>query len=218
MRAFYPRYHERPERLDGIRRGLEEALKTDPHVDNLVALAQVSFTWGDIRATSRDQKVAAYERGRQVAKRALEADPKNVRAHFWYATNTARVAQSLWEVRSLFLLLTVRDEVRMILDLDPKYAPVYALAGNTYAELPGIFGGDLGKAEAMFRKGLALDPRFTAMRLGLGKSLIRQGRVAEGRRELQAVLDEKEPRYPADWTLKDTKEAGEALQSLRGTP
>jgi hypothetical protein len=28
--------------------------------------------------------------------------------------------------------------------------------------------------------------------------------VAEGRRELQAVLDEREPRYLADWTLKDS--------------
>jgi hypothetical protein len=98
LRAFYPRYHERPERLDEIRRGLEEALKTDPHVDNLSALAQVCFTWGDIRATSRDQKLAAYERGRQVARQALEATPRHVAAHFWYATNTARLAQTLWEV------------------------------------------------------------------------------------------------------------------------
>jgi tetratricopeptide (TPR) repeat protein len=218
MRAFYPRYHERPERLDEIRRGLEEALKTDQHVDNLSTLAQVCFTWGDIRATSRDQKVAAYERGRQVARQALEASPRNVAAHFWYATNTARLAQTLWELRSLFLLLTVHEEVRIVLDLNPKYAPIYALAGNIYYDLPGVIGGDLDKAEALFRKGLELDPRFTQMRLGLGKTLIKKGRVAEGRRELQAVLDEREPRFLADWTLKDSREARETLGSLQGKP
>ncbi len=218
MRALYPRYHERPERLDEIRRGLEEVLTTDPHVDNLLALAQVSFTWGDIRATSRDQKIAAYERGREVARRASDANPRNVAAHFWFATNTARLAQTLWEVRSLFLLLAVREEVRILLDLDPRYAPAYALAGSIYYELPGVFGGDFGKAEAMFRKGLELDPRFTEMRLGLGNTLIKTGRVTEGRRELQAVLDEKEPRYRADWTLKHSVEARRLLRSLGGNP
>ncbi len=218
MRAFYPRYHERPERLDEIRRGLEEDLKTDPHVESLLALAQVCFASGDIRATSRDQKVAVYERGRQAAKRALEASPENVAAHFWYATNGARLAQTLWEIRSLFLLLTVREEIQIVLELNPKYTPVYALAGNIYYELPGVLGGDLTKAEAMFRRGLELDPRFTEMRLGLGKSLIKMGRVTEGRRELQSVLDEKEPRYLADWTLKDSKQAREVLRSLAGNP
>jgi hypothetical protein len=42
------------------------------------------------------------------------------------------------------------------------------LAGTIYYDLPGV-RGDLDRAEALFRKGLELDPRFTHMRLGLGK-------------------------------------------------
>ena len=84
-----------------------------------------------------------------------------------------------------------------------------------YAEVPGLFGGDLDKSEEMFRKGLELDPKYTGLRVGLAKTLVKKKRVDEARRELRAVLDEKEPRNLADWTLKDSKQARELLDSLK---
>jgi tetratricopeptide (TPR) repeat protein len=210
------RYHEEPSRLDKIRAGLEEAVKTDSQIANLVALARVSFIWGDIRARTADDKLDAYDRGRQVAKRAVELEPKNVPAHFWFAINSGRWAQTKGVLRSLFLLPTLKEEIQIILDLDPQFTPVYALAGTVYYEVPGVFGGDLNLAEEMFRKGLAQDPKFAAMRVGLGKTLIKKGRIAEARRELQAVLDEKAPSNLADWTLRDSKEARALLESIKG--
>jgi hypothetical protein len=59
------------------------------------------------------------------------------------------------------------------------------------------------------------DPRFTAMRVGLGKALIKLGRVTEAQRELQTVLDEKAPSDPADWAMRDTREARELLDALK---
>jgi tetratricopeptide (TPR) repeat protein len=208
-------YHHDPTRLDYIRDGLEEAVKTDSRVENLVALARVSFIWGDIRATTNDQKLAAYDRGRQVAKRAVELAPSNVGAHFWYALNTARWGQTKGIVRSLFLLPVVQEEIQTILRLDAKFTPVYALAGNVFYEVPGLMGGDLTKAEEMFRKGLEQDPQFTAMRVGLAKTLLKLGRVPEAQRELQTVLNEKAPSNPADWALRDTREARELLEALK---
>ena len=209
-------YHHDPTRLDSIRDALEQTIKTDSRVENLVALARVSFIWGDIRATSDDQKLAAYDRGRQVAKRVIELEPQNIEGHFWYAINTARWGQTKGVVRSLFLLPTVQEEIQVILKLDPTFTPVYALAGNVLYEVPGLLGGNLEKAEEMFRKGLEQDPQFTAMRVGLGKTLLKLGRVAEAQRELQAVLDEKAPSNPADWQLRDAREARELLKSLKG--
>ncbi len=208
-------YHNDPSRLDHIRDGLEQTIKTDSHVENLVALARVSFIWGEIRAMTDDQKLAAYDRGRQIAKRVTELEPMNVQAHFWYALNTAQWGQTKGVVRSLFLLPSVQEEIKTILQLDPQFTPVYALAGHVFYEVPGLLGGDVKKAEEMFRKGLEQDPRFTAMRVGLGKTLIKLGRVAEAKRELQAVLEEKAPSNPADWALRDAKEARELLESLK---
>ena len=209
-------YHHDPTRLDAIRHGLEQTIKTDSRVENLVALARVSFIWGDIRAATDDQRLDAYERGGQVAKRAVELEPRHVEARFWYALNTACWGQTKGVVRSLFLLPRVQEEIRVILQLDPTFTPVYALAGHVFYEVPGLLGGDLKKAEEMFRKGLEQDPQFTAMRVGLGKTLVKLGRVAEARRELQAVLDEKAPSNPADWQLRDSREAREVLESLKG--
>lgn len=215
VRAFSSRYHEHLRRLDTIREELERATRADADVDDLVALAQVCFIWGDIRATTAEQKLDAYEEGRAAAKRAVELDPKNPAAHFWYATNAARWGQTKGVLRSLFLLPTVNEEIRTVLDLDPGFTPVFALAGNVLYEVPALLGGDLHKAEQMFRQGLEQDPKFTGMRVGLAKALIKQGRIIEARRELHAVLDEKDPRNLAEWVMKDSKEARALLQSLR---
>ena len=216
LESFATRYHEDPPRLDKLREGLAQAVKADPRVENLVALARVCFIWGDIRAADRDQKLEAYDQGREAARRAVELDPKSAAAHFWYGTNTGRWGQTKGVLRSLFLLPTVQEEIQTVLSLDPKFPAVYSLAGNVYYEVPGLLGGDLNKAEEMFKKGLELDPKFTSMRVGLAKALIKKGRIAEARRELEAALAEKEPRNLADWTLKDSKQARELLESIKG--
>ena len=68
------------------------------------------------------------------------------------------------------------------------------------------------------RTGLELEPTFTSMRVGLAKILMKKGRVAEARKELEAVLAEKVPHNLADWTMKDSVEAQELLDSLRTRP
>ncbi len=216
VRALAARYHEDPARIDALRAALTQAAQTDPQVDNLLALAQISFLYGEIRAKSPEERLDAYEQGRQAAKRAAEAAPKNARAHFWYATNAGRWGQTKGVLRSLFLLPEVKRGMETALDLDPRFPPAYSLAGTVYYEVPGLFGGDLEKSEALFRKGLEVDPRFTGLRVGLARTLIKRGRPAEAKRELQAVLDEKAPSNVADWTLKDSREARALLDALGG--
>jgi tetratricopeptide (TPR) repeat protein len=215
VRASAATYDQNPAQLDTLRTSLTEAARTDPSLDSLLALAHICFAWGDNRARTPDEKLEAYQQGRQAAKRAIELAPTSVLAHFWYGTNTARWGQIKGVVRSLFLLPTVKREIDTVLALDPTFAPGYALAANVYYEVPPLLGGDLDRAEQMFRKGLALAPRFTAMRVGLAKTLIKKGHLPEARKELQAVLDEKAPDNLADWTTKDSKRARELLESLR---
>jgi len=126
------------------------------------------------------------------------------------------VSRTVWLSGAvLFILPTVKQEINTILALDPELPPAYSLAGNVYSEVPGPLGGDVETAERMFRKGLELDPRFTSLRVGLAKVLIKQGRLAEARQEIQHILDEKHPESPADWTMKDTTRARALLDTLR---
>jgi tetratricopeptide (TPR) repeat protein len=216
VRALASRYHEDPARIDALRAAMTRAAESDPQVENLLALAQIAFLAGDIRATTAEDKLAAYEQGRQAARRAAELAPRSARAHFWYATNAGRWGQTKGVLRSLFLLPEVKRGMETALELDPRFPPAYVLAGTVYYEVPGLFGGDLETSEALFRRGLEVDPRFTGLHLGLARTLIKRGRIAEARRELEAVLGEKAPANLADWTLKDAPQARALLASLKG--
>jgi len=215
LQAFSTRYHENPKKIDQLKAALEKAAETEPDSDTLLALAQVCFMYGDVRATTEDAKLAAYDRGRQAAKRAIELAPKSAPAQFWYGTNTGRWGQTKGIMRSLFLLPTVKEAMQTALALDPGYAPAYALGGSIYYEVPGYAGGDLDRSEAMFRKGLELAPRDTNMRLGLARTLLKKGHTADARRELEAVLGEKAPSNPADWTIKDVPQAKAILAEIK---
>jgi tetratricopeptide (TPR) repeat protein len=218
VRGLTGRYHENPPRIDALRPLMAQAAQADPSVDNLLALAQIAFLYGDVRAQGTETKLDAYEQGRQAARRAAEIAPRNARAHFWYATNAGRWGQTKGVLRSLFLLPEVKRGMETALELDPRFPPAYVLAGTVYYEVPGLFGGDLERSERLFRAGLEVDGRFTGLRVGLARTLIKRGRVPEARRELQAVLDEKAPSNAADWTLKDSPEARRLLADLPARP
>src|SRR5690349_6170815 len=157
-RALIARYHEDQANIDRARDLLEAALSKDRQVETMVMLSYVQFLWGDLRAKNDDDKLAAYDHGRQAGERAGGPAPKNPRAH--------------------------------------------SLAGNVYMTLPRIAGGDAARAEEHFKKGLAIDPRFTVLRVDLARLYIATGRNGEARQELTRVLDERAPRIMADWTVR----------------
>ena len=181
-----------------------------------MTLSYVYFLVGEVRATTADDKLAAYDKGREIGKRAVELAPRDPEAHVWYGINTGRWGQTKGIMRSLFLLPTVREEVDATLALDPRNLRALALSGNVFFEVPRIAGGDREKAEQQFRKALEIDPHFTVARVDLARVLIAAGRHADARRELQRVIDERQPNNIADWTVKDLPRARELLESIKG--
>ena len=200
-RALVASYHEDPTTIERARDLLEAALARERQPDTLVTLSFVYFLIGEVRATTADDKLAAYDKGREIGKRAVELAPRNPEAHVWYGINTGRWGQTKGIMRSLFLLPTVREEVDATLALDPRNLRALALSGNVFFEVPRIAGGDREKAEQQFRKALEIDPHFTVARIDLARVLIATGRQADARRELQRVIDERQPNSIADWTV-----------------
>src|SRR5713101_2039159 len=184
------------------------------------ARALVARYHEDARALDRardllDEKLAAYDRGRELGKRAVELAPKSHDAHIWYAINTARWGETKGILRSLFLLPTVKEEIRILLELNPRSVRAHVLAGNVFLEVPGFAGGDRAKAEEHFKKALEGDPRFTGARLDLARVYIADTRYADARRELQRVINETTPTIVADWTVKDAPRARKLLESIK---
>jgi len=214
-RALVARYHEDPTALDRARALLDAALARDRKVETMAMLSYVQFLIGDVRATTAEDKLAAYDRGREIGKRAVELAPKSPDAHLWYAINTARWGETKGVLRSLFLLPTIREELGILLELDPRSVRAHILAGNVLLEVPGFAGGDRTKAEVHFKKALEIDPRFTNARVDLARVYIADARYADARRELQRVVDETSPSVVADWTVKDAPRAKKLLESIK---
>jgi tetratricopeptide (TPR) repeat protein len=214
-RRLIARYHEDPRRLDQARALLEKELTRDRQVELMALLSRVYFLIGEVRATTDEDKLAAYARGREIGQRAVELAPRSEDAHVWYAINTGRWGQTKGVMRSLFLLPTVREELDVIFAINPRSVRGHALAGNVLFEVPPLVGGDRKKAEEHYRKGLEIDPRFTVLRVDLARLLIAAGRQAEARRELERVVSETAPTSPADWTIKDLPRARTLLESLK---
>ena len=214
-RALVARYHQDPAALDRARDLLDAALAKDRKVETMAMLSYVQFLIGDVRAATPEDKLAAYDRGREIGKRAVELAPKSHDAHLWYAINTARWGETKGVLRSLFLLPTIREELGILLELDPRSVRAHILAGNVFLEVPGFAGGDRAKAEEHFKKALEIDPRFTNARVDLARVYIADARYAEARRELSRVVNETSPSVVADWTVKDAPRARKLLESIK---
>jgi len=214
-RALVARYHEDATALDRARDLLDAALAKDRKVETMAMLSYVQFLIGDVRATTAEDKLAAYDRSREIGKRAVELAPKSHDAHLWYAINTARWGETKGVLRSLFLLPTIREELGILLELDPRSVRAHILAGNVLLEVPGFAGGDRVKAEEHFKKALEIDPRFTNARVDLARVYIADARYADARRELSRVVNETRPSVVADWTVKDAPRARKLLESIK---
>ena len=207
-------YHEAPQRIDDVRTALEAHITGNEDVPHLVAAARANFLWAEFRAPNTTEKIAGYERGRELADRARQLAPRDPGAHFWWAVNTGRWSEAKGAWRALSLLRSLRQEVELVLELDPGYVDAYAFLGTMYRRLPWFLGGDNARAETMYRKGLELDPAYTGIRVGLAKTLIATGRAGEARGELQRVINEKAPRNRAQWALENAPEATKLLEGL----
>jgi tetratricopeptide (TPR) repeat protein len=208
-------YHEDPTRIDRARDLLERALARDRQVETMIALSRIYLLVGEVRATTADEKLTAYDRGREVGKRAIELAPRNEDAHFWYTANTGRWGQTKGVMRSLFLLPTMREEVDTLMALNPRSARTHNVAANLMFEVPGVLGGDRAKAEEHWTKGLGLDPHYTVLRVDYAQMLVAAGRHDDARRQLQSVLDEREPTNRADWIVRDAPRARKLLESIK---
>ena len=211
VEAVATQHHRDPGSLVTLRERLEREAADDPTRDCLLALARLWFITGS-QVSGSAAKLEAYARARDLGRRALALDPGSAAAQFWLTASTARWGHTQGVMQSLSLLGEVRRGVDRVLELDPRFTRGYALAGHFAFELSPLLGGNATRAEEMFRKGLALDPHFTSMRVGLAKSLLRQGRIDEARAELERTLAEATPTNEADWTLEDAPEARRYLE------
>jgi tetratricopeptide (TPR) repeat protein len=216
-RAMLRQYQDDPARIDRARDLLEAHLARGGAADvpTLLALARAWFLFGEERAKTDDDKVAAYARARDYAKRAIELAPNDADAHLWHAITLGTWSQAKGLLRSTLALRDLRREVDIVLRLDPNNIEAHIMAGSIARELPVLLGGDAKEAEEHFKTAQRLDPKLTGVRIELAQLYINMGRYAEARQQLQSVLAERAPTDRPRWTLKEAPRARQMLESIR---
>ena len=217
-RTMLREYQDDPGRIDRARDLLEAHVARGGGADlaTLMALTRAWFLFAEERAKSEDDKVAAYGKARDYAKRATELAPKDADAHLWYAITLGSWSQAKGLLRSALGLRELRKEVDTVLRLDPDNIEAHIMAGSIARELPAVLGGDRQDAERHFKTAQRLDPRLTGARLELAQLYVNMGRYAEAQRELEALLAERAPTDRPRWTTKEAPRARKMLESIRG--
>lgn len=216
-RAMLRQYQEDPARIDRARDLLEAHVAKGGAADvpTLLALARAWFLFGEQRAKTEEDKIAAYAKARDYAKRATELAPDNAAAHLWYAITLGTWSQAKGLLSSALALRNLRKEVDIVLRLDPDNIEAHIMAGSIARELPVLLGGNPKEAEEHFKTAQRLDPQLTGVRIELAQLYINMGRYAEARELLQSVLADRTPTDRPRWTLKEVPRARQMLESIR---
>ena len=178
-------------------------------------LSRVYYTLGD-NARDKKTKLACYEYGKSLADRLVKINEAHAEGHFWLMVNQGRIGQTRGVLNSLFMVPTIKRELKRTLELNPRHAGACDGWGALYYELPGFAGGSLDKAIAWFNKGLAIDPNYSLLYVDLAKAYIKKRMYREARSALTSVLNMKNPTYAADFVLDDKPEAEKLLKDIEG--
>jgi len=184
-----PKSSDSPE---GLEQELQYLLSTgtaqskDPA--KLRRLASLYLDLGYGLYVDREKKLASFEEGARLAKKALELEETSVDAHFLYAANLGKAVQLQGLIAAALSLQTLKNHVNRVLELDEEHAPAHHILGRMYEELPWFLGGDPEAAGKHFKKAISLDARYAPGRLDLGKWYLKHGHSQEAAKEFIKVL------------------------------
>ena len=159
------------------------------------------------------ERRALYEEGIAAGRRAIALQPNRPEGHFWVAANMGAMAESFGVRQGIKYRKPVKQELETVLRIDPAFMQGSAdrALGRWYFKVPGLFGGSDKESEAHLRASLKYHPTSTASHFFLAELFVDNGRKAEARKELQAVIDA--PLDP-DWTPEDQEFKDKARKLL----
>ncbi len=214
-REAFGSYNADPDNIDKAIALTEEDLKRDPsNVPALLLLSREWLTYGYVKARTREDFIRVFENGKNAAGKAIEIDPRNADAHFFYVANLASLGDAKGLFNSLFMLPEVRRELETVLDLDPNHANGLAMTGALYLYLPSILGGDLHISEVYLKRSVSIDPHVSSAGLYLAANLKRQKKYDEALEVLYGILDDRNPSFYPDW-VENRKYAYMMIRGIR---
>ncbi len=126
-------------------------------------------------AETKNDKIAAYQKGLDSAKKALELDDSNADAHFVVFASEGRLELLHGAIPNPLNLYKAQQRLEQVLALDPEHSDGLAAKGGLYRQLPWMLGGDLDKAESYLKRAIALNPNAIGARIELAATYLAKG-------------------------------------------
>jgi len=138
----------------------------------------------------KNEKLGYFQKGIDVAQRAIAARPDGVEGHFWLGANYGGYSEEKGALKALQTVKKVRAEMETVLRLDDRYndGGAYLALGEMDRELPRIVGGSLSRAISRLEQGVKVAPNNLEMKLSLARAYQEDGRREDARRQLQEIL------------------------------
>lgn len=179
----------------------EQRLRDDPaSFEAAWKLARMTYWLGG--HVAEDGQRREYERGVEAGRQAIAIAPQRPEGHFWTAANMGALAESFGLRAGIRYRGAIKDALETVLKLDPAFLEGSAdrALGRWYDRVPRLFGGNDTRAVDHLRRSLTYNPNSTISHFFLAEVLLDMDRRAEGRAELQKVLDAP---LSTDWAPED---------------
>jgi hypothetical protein len=134
---------------------------------NLAATAMHECEQGQV-APTRDQRVAHFTRGQEIAEKAVALDDDSAAAHFAIFCNLGEMLRVDGEkITSIFGFRKMMQELNRTLELDPNNLDALSSKGVLLIRLPTVLGGDAPEGERMLERVVREDATAITARVTL---------------------------------------------------
>ena len=167
---------------------VERALASDGgNYQWLWRAARVYYYVGD--EAGKNEKLGYFQKGIDIAQRAITVQPNAVEGHFWLGANYGGYSEEKGALKALQTVKKIRAEMETVLRLNDRYCDggAYLALGEMDRELPRIAGGSLSRAIARLEQGIKIAPNNLEMKLSLAQAYQEDGRKEDARRQLQEI-------------------------------
>ncbi|MDR4461932.1 MAG: hypothetical protein MRJ67_16410 [Nitrospirales bacterium] len=132
------------------------------------------------RAKDESVRIAHFERGRELAEKAVVLDEHSADAHFALFCSIGERMRANGEVMfSVFEYGRMMEALDKTLLLNPHHVDALSSKGTILIEVPGLFGGDAEKGEAMLREVIQKDPQSINARMVVARLCVERGEDQE---------------------------------------
>lgn len=182
----------------------------------LVQLASTYFDLADDLLMDEKKRLTAFESGAKAAEQAFQLDDFDADAHFFHAANLGSAERLRGITNAALVVKEIKHCAMRAIEINPKHAQALQMMGGLLMELPWFLGGDEKKAQEYLERAIAADGNFTNARILVAKLYLKQGRVDDAKRQLEAVIYAAAPHYRYAWQRTYKPDAERMLKEMTG--